>query len=127
MAVDEILETEEEKQTLYCWFDIRDREYTEARLRISERCQDLERKLSSHRSNSVKSSQSHSRYSSKSERSFKTSSSHASSHSRSSTRSLKVEAAAKTARLKAEMEYLDAETEARHHGESQLLPRRNAR
>lgn len=103
MAVDEILDTEEEKQASYHWFDVRDREYTECRMRISERIQMLERK--SHRSVSVKSGHSG--------RSKHSTSSCASERSKGSARSLRVEAAAKSARLRAEMEFLNEETEVR--------------
>ena len=53
MALDSILEMEEDKNTSYCWFDLRVREYTECRIRLSEKIQALERK--SHSSTSIKS------------------------------------------------------------------------
>ena len=42
-AFDCLVETEEERNTSYRWFDIRDREYTECRIRMSELIQSLEK------------------------------------------------------------------------------------
>ena len=53
----ELLVTEKEKEDSYQWFDVRDREFTECRIRLCERMQVLERKSSraSTHSQSVKS------------------------------------------------------------------------
>ena len=42
-AYDDLLESPEEKDASYQWFDIRDREFTECRIRICERIQALEK------------------------------------------------------------------------------------
>ena len=42
----ELLVTEKEKEDSYQWFDVRDREFTECRIRLCERMQVLERKSS---------------------------------------------------------------------------------
>ena len=42
-AYDDLLESPEEKDASYQWFDIRDRELTECRIRICERIQALEK------------------------------------------------------------------------------------
>jgi len=54
---DDLLLTEKEKEDSYRWFDVRDREFTECRIRLCERMQVLERKSSraSSRAQSVKS------------------------------------------------------------------------
>ena len=98
-AFDEILDTEEGKQLAYQWFDIRDREYTECRVKITEQIQALERKL--YKKGSVKSG-----HSGKSLRSLNSSTSKGS-------RSLRLEAAAKSARLRAEMEFFERDNEIR--------------
>ena len=102
-AYDDLVETEIEREESYRWFDIRDREYTECRLRICERIQAFDR--SSYR---TKSEITGSGSRGSSERS-----SRASSH-RSSFRSLpqaKADAAAKAAKLKIEMDFLEKEKE----------------
>ena len=72
---DELLLTDKEKEDSYRWFDVRDREFTECRIRLCERMQVLERKSSraSSRAQSVKSG--HSMKSKASERSKASSSS----------------------------------------------------
>ena len=99
-AYDDLLESPEEKDASYQWFDIRDREFTECRIRICERIQALE-KIST-RPPSEKSR--HSRKSSV--RSSRSSSSHRISLAL-------VDAAAKAAKLRAEMELFDKEREIR--------------
>ena len=88
---------EEEKQASYQWFDIRDREYTECRLNLSERLYALERK--SERSKSLSSVRSRSSASSKS--------------SRRSVISKRIEAASRAAKLQIEMDFIEQETEFR--------------
>ena len=95
IAYDDLLETESQKQTAYQWYDVRDREYTECRMRVCERIRTLER-------NSISSAKSH-RSGSGSGRS---------SRSRSSN-SLRLEAAAKSARLKTELKFIEKEREIR--------------
>ena len=99
-AYDDLLESPEEKDASYQWFDIRDREFTECRIRICERIQALE-KIST-RPPSEKSR--HSRKSSV--RSSRSSSSHRISLAL-------VDAAAEAAKLRAEMELFDKEREIR--------------
>ena len=91
-AFDDMLDTEESKQASYHWFDFRDRECVECRMKITERIRILEKSL--FKANSVKSGLSNpSRHSSKISRG-------------SSGRSRRIDAAAKSARLKAEMQNL---------------------
>ena len=100
---DDLLELEEERNASYHWFDIRDREFIECRIRVCERIQALERKSS--RTPSEKSS-----FSRKSKSSDK------SKLSSSSTKHLSlalIDAAAKSAKLHAEMEFLEKERELR--------------
>ena len=93
------LESEQERLESYQWFDIRDREFMEFRLRLIERIQSLERIHSQEsQASSVKSG--------KSRRSESVCSSR-------SARSLRLEAAAKSARLRAEIDFLDQERELR--------------
>ena len=99
-AYDDLLESPEEKDASYQWFDIRDREFTECRIRICERIQALA-KIST-RPPSEKS-----RHSKKSSaRTSRSSSSHRISLSL-------VDAAAKAAKLRAEMKLFDKERERR--------------
>ena len=98
---DDLLELEEERNALYHWFDIRGREFIECRIRVCERIQALDRKSS--RTPSEKSS-----FSRKSKSSDK------SKLSSSSTKHLSlalIDAAAKSAKLHAEMEFLEKERE----------------
>ena len=88
-AYDDTLESEKAKNESYMWFDLRDRETTECRLRLTEAIRALETKIAS------KSSQL-----SLSSRSTKGSERSSSSSRRSSARSLILQAASKTARLK---------------------------
>ena len=99
-AYDDLLESPEEKDASYQWFDIRDREFTECRIRICERIQALE-KIST-RPPSEKSR--HSRKSSV--RSSRSSSSHRISLAL-------VDAVAKAVKLRAEMELFHKEREIR--------------
>ena len=98
-AFDELLETESERENSYRWFDVRDREFTEHRMRICERIQSLQRvSYAESRSSAVKSRRS----------ATSKSSSHKSLRSVSLARA---DAAAKAAKAKIEMEFLDRETE----------------
>ena len=97
-AYDDLLQSPEEKDASYQWFGIRDRELTECRIRICERIQALEKistRLPSEKSR-------HSRKSSV--RSSRSSSSHRISLAL-------VDAVAKAAKLRAEMELFDKERE----------------
>ena len=90
---DDLLELEEERNASYHWFDIRGREFIECRIRVCERIQALDRKSS--RTPSEKSS-----FSRKSKSSDK------SKLSSSSTKHLSlalIDAAAKSAKLHAEI------------------------
>ena len=99
-ALDELLETESERENSHRWFDIRDREFTEHRMRICERIQSLQRaSYAESRSSAVKSRRS---VTSKS------------SSRKSSLRSVslaRADAAAKAPKAKIEMEFLERETE----------------
>ena len=99
-AFDELLETESEREDSYRWFDVRDREFIEHRMRICERIRSLQRaSYAECRSSVVKSRRS--------------GTSKSSSH-KSSLRSVslaKADAAAKVAKAKIEMEFLERETE----------------
>ena len=99
-AFDELLETAVEREDSYRWFDVRDRDFTEHRMRICERIQSLQRASYAESRSSV----------TKSGRSGASKSlSHKSSlHSVSLARA---DAAAKAAKVKIEMEYLDKENE----------------
>jgi len=100
---DDLLEFEEERNTSYQWFNIWDQEFIACRIRVCERIQALERKSS--RTPSEKSS--HSRKSQLSDRSKLSS---------SSTKHLSlalIDAAARSAKLHAEMEFLEKEKELR--------------
>ena len=104
---DDLLLTEKEREDSYRWFDVRDREFTECRIRLCERMQALERKSSRapSRAQSVRSG--HSMKSKASERSKASS---------SSTKHLSlalIDAAAKAAKLQAEMEFFEKEKELR--------------
>ena len=91
----------------YRWFDLRDREFTECRIRLCERMQVLERRSSRvpSRAQSVKSG-----------RSMKARASERSKASSSPTKHLSLallDAAAKAAKLQAEMEFFEKEKELR--------------
>ena len=93
------LESEKERLDAYNWFDLRDREFMECRRRLMECIQSLERVQ-------VKMSEASSVKSGKSCRSESVASSR-------STRSMRIEAAAKSARLRAEIEFLEHDKELR--------------
>ena len=95
-AFEQLAETSEEKDESYHWYDTRDREFIELRMRVCERMQAVERADSavSRRSNS------------------KSSVSSATSSARSVSLA-KANAAAKTAQIKVEMEFLERENEVR--------------
>ena len=92
------VEGEEDRAASYQWFDLRDRDYNECRMKISSRIHAIERR--SIKASSVKSS---SQSSSRSTRL-----SHLSS---SSARSRKIKAAARAAKLEAQIGFLDKEAE----------------
>ena len=104
---DDSLLTEKEKKDSYWWFDIRDWEFTECKIRLCEQMQLLERKSSraTSRAQSVKSSNS-----------MKSKASERSKASSSATKHLSLallNAAAKAAKLQAEMELFKKEKELR--------------
>ncbi len=100
-AFNELIDEEEDKQKSYQWFDIRDRECFEIRAKLVERIRTFEKKSrSKSRCKSVKSGFS-----------YRSKSSHASG--KSSSRSIRLEAAARTARLKAEVTFLERDNEIR--------------
>ena len=99
-ALDELLETELERENSYRWFDVRDREFTEHRMRICERIQSLQRaSYAESRSSAVKSRRS------------VTSKSSSRKSSQRSVSLARADAAAKAAKAKIEMEFLERETE----------------
>ena len=99
-AFDELLETESEREYSYRWFDVRDREFTEQRMRICERIQSLQRaSYAESRSSVVKSRRS------------VTSKSLSRKSSLRSVSLARADAAAKAAKAKIEMEFLERETE----------------
>ena len=97
----DLMETEEEREASYRYFDLIDREFSEFRLKISSRIHAIERKAFEEKL-SVKSSRSGD---------TRSSSTKSSQLSGSSARSRKIKAAAKAAKLEAEMKYLDKEAE----------------
>ena len=97
-AYEEVLDSPVVKEEAYRWFDVRDREYTECRMRLTNHLQALERKL--HDARSVKSS-----------RSGKTRSTAPSRVS--STRSRLLETSSKAAKLEVEMQFIAQEAEVR--------------
>ena len=108
-AYDEFIDNEEDRKASYLWYDIRDRTYFEMRLKLVKRIHSLQQsgtsKSSQSQAGSIKSGNS---------RRTKTSISKTSVNSRaSSSRSLKLEAAAKSARLKTEMTFLKRDNEIR--------------
>ena len=101
-AYESLLDTFTEKQDAYRWYDVRDREFTEERMKLCEQIQRLDRK-----SFCTKSSTS-SRSKSKSSKGSKANSNSPSLRSVSQARA---EAAAKAAKVKIEIEYLERENE----------------
>ena len=95
----DLMETEEDREASYRYFDLIDREFSELRLKISSQIHAIEKKAFEEKL-SVKSSHSSGSFSTKS-----------SKLSGSSARSRKIKAAAKAAKLVAEMKYLDKEAE----------------
>lgn len=86
-AFDDELETETDKQSSYHWFDVRNREYMECRIRVTERINALEK--GSHRTKSERSS-----YSDRSKRKALTQGSRP-----SSARSMRLQAVVKSGRI----------------------------
>lgn len=104
-AFDALLEEESAKGAAYRDFDLCDREYAECRIRISERLRSIEQQMELENETSVPDAKS-----TKSSRSGKTKMSRS---SRSSAMSKRVEAAARAAKLKVEMKYLEHDTNLR--------------
>ena len=90
---EEVLDSTVDKEEAYHWFDVRDREYTEFRMRLSHHLRAWEKNF--HDSKSVRSIRS-----SRSSRSSKT-------------QSRLIEAATKAAKLETQMQFLDREAEIR--------------
>ena len=105
-AYESLLDTFTERQDSYRWYDVRDREFTEQRIKLCEQIQRLERR--SFCTKSSTSSKHGSRAKSKSSQSSKANSNSPSLRSVSQARA---EAAAKAAKVKVEMEYLERENE----------------
>ena len=95
----DFMETDEDREASYRYFDLIDCEFSELRLKISSRIHAVKKRAFEEKS-SVKSSHSSGSFSTKS-----------SKLSSSSARSRKIKAAAKAAKLKAKMKYLDKEAE----------------
>lgn len=95
----DLMETEEDREASYRYFDLIDCEFSECRLKISSQIHAIERKAFEEKS------------SVKSPHSGRSSSTKSSQLSGSSARSRKIRAAAKAAKLEAEMKYLDQEAE----------------
>ena len=93
----DLMETEEEREVSYRYFNLIDREFSECRLKISSQIHAIKRKAFKENSSATSS---HSRVSS---------STKSSQLSGSSACSRKIKAAAKAAKLEAEMKYLDKE------------------
>ena len=107
-SYDELLDDESAKGAAYRYFDLCDREFTECRMRLNEILRSIEqRKHEEFESNRQETK------SNKSSRSGRTKVSGSSRSSRSSVMSKRVEAAARAAKLKVEMKYLDHETNLR--------------
>ena len=96
----ELLESFEDEEASYHWFDVRDREYQQCRMRICERIHAVERE--SRKDTSIKSSRS---------KTSKSESTKSSRLSTSSAHSRKIRAVAKAARLEAQLQFLDKEAE----------------
>ena len=90
-ALNEFYDNDKEKQQSYIWFDIRDREAMECRLRLTERIRCLEKQSAPETISSCSSK----------------GSKRSSGSSRSSARSRRLDAAAKTAKLRVEADYMD--------------------
>ena len=108
-AYDEVIDNERNRRASYLWYYIGDRNYFEMRLKLVEQIHSLQQsgapKSSQSRAGSIKSGSS---------RRMKTSISKTLVNSRASSgRSLKLEAVAKTARLKMEMMFLERDSEMR--------------
>lgn len=96
----ELLESFEDTEASYHWFDLRDREYQQCRMKISERIHAVERE--SCKQSSIKSFRS---------KTSKSESTRSSRLSTSSAHSRKIRAVAKAARLEAQLQFLDKEAE----------------
>ena len=106
-AYNEVIDGDEDRQASYRWFDMCDRKYFDMRLQLVARIRSLQE------SSPLKSNKSRTG-SLKSQNSMRTKASSVSRKSKaSSSRSLKLEAAVKTARLKTEMTFLERDNEIR--------------
>lgn len=94
----ELLESFEDTEASYHWFDLRDREYQQCRMKISERIHAGERE--SCKQSSIKSFRS---------KTSKSESTRSSRLSTSSAHSRKIRAVAKATRLEAQLQFLDKE------------------
>ena len=107
-AHESLLDTFTEKEDSYRWYDVRDWEFTEQRVKLCEQIQHLERK-----SLCTKSSTSSKHRSSLKSKSSKGSKANSNSPSLRSVSQARAEAAAKAAKVKIEIEYLERENELR--------------
>ena len=98
-----MIDNEDDKQASYRWFDIRERDYVEFRVKLVERIHALEKLRFPPSEDSLKSG-----HSGRSKRSSISQKSKASSAC-----SLRLEAAIKTTRLKAEMSFFERDNELR--------------
>ena len=101
-AYESLLDSSAEKEESYQWFDVRDREFTEQRMKLCERIQCLEKGSLFTKSSASSSHRSKTR----SKSSIKSSS--------RSVSQARADAAAKAAKAKIEMEFLEKENELRH-------------
>ena len=101
-AYESLLDTFTEKQDGYRWYDVRDREFTEQRMKLCEQIQRLERKSFCTKSSTSSRSKS---------KSSKGSKGNSYSPSLRSVWQARAEAAAKAAKFKIEIEYLERENE----------------
>ena len=99
-----LLETDTERDSSYKWFDIRDREFKEERVKICEALQQLERETLTHRSSVTASGKSH-----RSQRS-KTLSHATSFHSLPQARA---DATVRARKMRVEMDFLERDKEAK--------------
>ena len=100
-AYEKILESSQERDEAYRWFDVRDRDYTECKMRLTQHLQAVGKRLYT-----VKSVKSVSSVNSKSTMPTKL--------SRSSAHSRLMDAGARAAKLEVEMKFLEQEAEVRH-------------
>jgi len=104
-SLDQLLQEESTKVAAYREFDLYDREFTECRMRLTETLHSIEQRMLEEFKTSRQETKS-----TKSSHSGKTKASGSSRSSRSSVMSKRVDAAARAAKLKVEMKYLEHET-----------------